>query len=241
MNKINKDLVSEEIWETTALRYVGFIDIMGFKDMVARSSHDEIYKMMQKINSAQKTASSINWNGNNKSNKLVKTTTYSDSIVIYSFSDSYDSLYSFICTIAGIYQDLLMEGIPHKGAIAFGKMTIDNERSIFFGQPLIDSYLLQEEVNFYGIIVHGTAQKGIETYRTLPFVDNYLCPLKNGNSFHISIRPIFWGIDQFKEDNVKLSSSLKSMRYNTSGHIRKYIDLTEEFLQSIIKTPNAEY
>lgn len=237
MNKINEDLVSEEIWETTAQRYVGFIDIMGFKDMVARSSHDEIYKMMQKINNAQKIYSSINWNGNNKSKKLVKTTTYSDSIVIYSFSDSYDSLYSFICTIAGIYQDLLMEGIPHKGAIAFGEMTIDNERSIFFGQPLIDSYLLQEEVKFYGIIVHGTAQKGIETYSTLPFVNNYLCPLKNGNSFHIAIRPIFWGTEEYNKHNEKLSNSLKSMRYNTSGHIRKYIDLTEEFLQTIPKTP----
>jgi hypothetical protein len=34
-------------------------------------------------------------------------------------------------------------------------MTLDYEKSIFFGQPLVDAFLLQDELKFYGIVVHG--------------------------------------------------------------------------------------
>ncbi len=40
---------SESAWEVTAARYVAYFDIMGFKDMVLRISHNEIYEMMKKI------------------------------------------------------------------------------------------------------------------------------------------------------------------------------------------------
>ena len=45
--------LSKADWEITTDRYVAFIDIMGFKDMVARSTHDEIYQMMKEIDKAK--------------------------------------------------------------------------------------------------------------------------------------------------------------------------------------------
>ena len=220
-------------WEITTNRFVGFIDIMGFKDMVARSSHDEIYEMMKKINDFQKFSTSIKWNINEENPQLVKTTTYSDSIMVYSLDGSFESLKSFTCTISALIHDLFAEGIPFKGSIAYGMMTIDMERSIFFGQPLIDSYLLQEEMKFYGIIVHGTAQRVIEDSNKTSFHISYLCPLKNGSSVHLTIAPMFWVVKGYDEQNEKLADSLRKMRYNTSGSIRKYIDLTEEYLETI--------
>lgn len=220
-------------WEITTNRFVGFIDIMGFKDMVARSSHEEIYEMMKKINDFQKLNTSVKWGQNENSPHLVKTTTYSDSIMVYSLDGSIESLNSFICTISALIHDLFAEGIPFKGAIAYGMMTIDIERSIFFGQPLIDSYLLQEEMKFYGIIVHGTAQRVIEDSNKTSFHIPYLCPLKNGSSVHLTIAPMFWIVKGYDEENEKLADSLRKMRYNTSGSIRKYIDLTEEYLDII--------
>ncbi len=141
MTEKNIKPISEEVWEITNQRYVGFIDIIGFQDLVARSTHNKIYGRMKKINDFQKQNARINW-GLADSSKLVRTTTYSDSIMIYSCSESVNSLNAFICTIAGLIQDLLMDGIPFKGAVAFGTMTLDMERSIFFGQPLIDAYLV---------------------------------------------------------------------------------------------------
>jgi|GEM_PF-6524711 len=68
-------------WITTTERYVGYIDIMGFKDMVARNSHEQIYEMMKKLDTKIKFNESMAWGGRDES--LIRTTTYSDSIMIY--------------------------------------------------------------------------------------------------------------------------------------------------------------
>ncbi len=133
-------------WKTTCKRYVGYIDIMGFKDMVARMSHEEIYDIMKDIGEARRDNETMDLSHREK--KLVSTTSYSDSIIVYSKDDSFEALDTFVDTMAGLSQDLIGDRVPFKGAIAFGLMTLDTENSIFFGQPLIDSYLLQEEILF---------------------------------------------------------------------------------------------
>lgn len=168
----------KENWDITAARYVVYLDIMGFKDLVSRTKHEAIYEMMKKINERKQFNSKVNWGKTNS--ELVKTTTYSDSIMIYSKDDSYESLYSTICTTSGLTNDLLTEGIPHKGALAFGIMTLDTQNSIFFGQPLIDAFLLEGEINFYGILVHGSAEIKIDVFntgkKTFPFL-NHICAI----------------------------------------------------------------
>lgn len=36
-------------WEPTCNRFVAFLDIMGFKDMVSRKKHADIYNMLNSI------------------------------------------------------------------------------------------------------------------------------------------------------------------------------------------------
>ena len=166
---------------------------------------------------------------------LVETTTYSDSIVIYSANDDRNSLDAIICTIAGLTQDLLSEGIPFKGALSAGLMTYDKENSIYFGQPLIDSYLLQEELHYYGIIVHGSAQEKIEEYEYMSFMHEYNCPLKKGKSKHLTIAPIYLSlpIKRFEKHDTKLINSVNSMKFTTSGHLRIYVDSTIDYIKTI--------
>ncbi|MCX5846307.1 MAG: hypothetical protein NTW12_08115 [Deltaproteobacteria bacterium] len=229
----------ENSWEITANRYVAYFDIMGFKDMVARFSHNEIYEMMKKIDKGIKLTTGINW-AKNPIN-LIKTTTYSDSIIIYSKDDSYDSLDSIISTVSALTNELLSNAIPHKGAIAFGTMTIDTVNSIFFGRPLIDAYLLQEELYFYGIVAHATIEQEIEKKKDRPvsFVMKYLCHFKNGNALHLTISPmfIFPAVPENQKMTDKLFASFDKLRFKTSGHLRKYIDNTEFYLNTV----NKEY
>src|SRR5688572_864192 len=98
-------------WPITTERYVAFIDIMGFKDMVARSTHDEIYQMMMTINESKSLNESVHWGGKENFD-LVRTTTYSDSIMVYSKDNSYASLRSFSCAVSGLTHDLFIEKIP---------------------------------------------------------------------------------------------------------------------------------
>lgn len=166
----------------------------------------------------------------------IRSTLYSDSIILYSRDDSEDSSRAIITTISSLTNDLISSGIPHKGALAFGKMALDNERSSFFGQPIIEAYLLQEELIMYGIVVHSSAEAEIdrlEIQETTVLFD-YLCPFKGGSSHHLTIPPIF--ADEFsnksdKEEQEALMKGIRGFRRKTSGHIRKYIDNTESFLK----------
>ena len=224
-------------WKNTDYRYVAYIDIMGFKNLVLRSTHSQVYSLMKKIKKTMEENEAMPWAGIIQ--KQVRSTSYSDSIILYSKNASFDSLRSIIASVSSLTNDLFELGIPHKGGIAFGKMTLDTENSIFFGQPLIDAFLLQEEVNFYGVVLHGTAQKEISIVnRETLLLKNYLCPLKEGSSFHLVIVPIF--LEEVEsEDKLdkryrkKLYDSLEKFRNHTSGHLRKYIDNTETFFKFI--------
>lgn len=217
-------------WEVTNNRFVGFLDIMGFKDLVMRNTHNNVYNIMQKISEFTRVNLEIKWNNNPD---LVRSSLFSDSLVLYSKDNTHASLYSIICTIANLSHLLLSEEIPFKGALAFGEMSMDFDKSIFFGQPLIDAYLLQEEVCFYGNVIHGTAQKIIENY-TLPFVEEYLVSFKKGKNTHLTITPIYlYGNKTYKyiTNNEVLFNSVHRMKYATSGNIRNYIDETERYLK----------
>ena len=231
-------------WEITAPRYVAVIDIMGFKDMVMRTQHDDLYKMMETIKSRSEFNASIEWSLNNVvfNQNSIRTTMYSDSIIIYSKNDSYESLYSIICTVSGLVNDLFIDTIPHKGAVSFGTMTLDIEKSIFVGEPLIDAYLLQEELYYYGIVLHGSVERKIDQLRlemnTFSFTKDYLCNFKNGNSKHLTIYPMyahppFKTDPKFKSESDKFYASLVKLRHKTSGHLRKYYDNTELYLNSL--------
>lgn len=235
MDKTTDTNTLDTAWGITCKRYVAFIDIMGFKDLVARNNHEDIYTLMKKMHHRRKMAENIQWG--QASSKLVTTTTYSDSIIMYSKDDTYNSMYSLICAVSALTNDLLIDGIPHKGAVAFGILTLDHENSIFFGQPLIDAYLLQEEINFYGIIMHGTAEEELNSHKkVMPFTKYYSCPFKVGYSNHLTIHPIFLDTstpEKFEEQRKGLFNSVKKFRFKTSGHLRKYIDNTDEYLKAM--------
>ncbi len=228
-------ITQKEEWEVTAKRFVAYIDIMGFKDMVAKESPYEIHKMLKEVIELTKNAQKAQL----FETVQVRFNSYSDSIMIYSKDDSFESLFSIIFNISTITNSLLVQGVPHKGALAFGNMTLDFKNSIFFGQPLIDAYLLQNELLFYGILVHATAEERIEldyngekSYAIKKSIKEYDCPLKKGNSFHLTIFPMYALLNdpKFQAGTVRILESMKKFRFKTSGHLRKYIDNTNKYL-----------
>lgn len=235
MTNLSDNEVLDDGWFVTTKRYVVVIDIMGFKDFVLRNTHDHVYNMMKNLNAKKKASENIKWH--EIDSKLVKTTNYSDSIMIYSKDGSLDSLTALVNTTASFTYGLFLEGIPHKGALAYGTMTLDISNSIYFGQPLIDAFLLQEELIFYGIVIHATAEIEIRnTKPVLGFLSSYLCPFKNGAAKHLTIRPMFSIIlnPESKTQKDLLDEAIKKLRYQTSGSLRKYIDVTENYLNTIV-------
>ena len=82
----------------------------------------------------------------------------------------------------GCYEDIVFSsahfanlfirnGYAINGVIAFGDVTHDEEKNICFGMPITDAHILQEDLFFYGIVLHKSANEKRLEYAGTPFVN----------------------------------------------------------------------
>lgn len=232
INKVDKS----KPWEISTDRYVGFIDIMGFKDMLTRRTHEEVYNLMQNVSKSVTSIQavySVDYESEADIDINITMILFSDSIMVFTRDAEQHSLENLVAAISALSESFFTDGIPHKGAIAYGKMTLDFKKSIFFGQPLVDAFLLQEELKFYGIVIHGTAEQ-IGDINEDESVLDYNCPFKNGYAKHLTVAPGVSLTEEFEEKTVDdLVDKVFKFRETTSGVLRKYIDNTFDYLQFV--------
>ena len=242
---MSKSIKRDKIWVTTTERFVVFLDIMGFKDFVSRNSHTDVYEMMTKISKSKEIIDGIvdeNAENDKYSDKGLYTTSFSDSIILFSKDDTSESLELISSCAAFIVADAMENSIPMKGAISYGTVSVNKAQQIYFGQPIIDAYLLQEEVQYYGIIAHNTidafiAKKQLrESLKEL--YTEVKTPLKTGVISHLNIKWFeFLNLDE-KDKEIRKNSFydyINKIKFNTSGHPRKYIDNTIALFETITK------
>lgn len=220
-------------WEDDSDRYIGFIDIMGFKDLVARRPHHEIKHMLLQMNQTRSILLKILGNSyksdSEKQDTRVRSVSFSDSVLFVTKSNSPKDLFNLSVSLGICQEAAIQSGLPTKGAISYGKLTADFERSIFFGQPIIDAYLLQDQLYYYGIIVDNNAetrlkqvlQENNEDFPHNHFI-NLPTPLKSGKVTHFNIRLRNLQVDQ-----------LDYLYNSVSGQARKYVDNTIEIYNTM--------
>lgn len=206
----------------SANRYVVFLDIMGFKNRVARNKHADLLKHLSKLN--DEITRIIGQFGNSN----IQLAQFSDSIVLFSNDTTEDSLKNIAKAARGIMQNAIKQGIPLKGAIAQGEITCDMTKQLFFGQALIDAYLLEENVQYYGVLVHHSAEKNVQDIPNL-FRD-IKAPLKSGRISHYELS---WYADDLKDLHVleDIQGKLYEIRLSVSDAPRKYIDNTLDVIE----------
>ena len=242
-----KKEMTENKWKTTNNRFVSFLDIMGFKDLVSRNSHEYVYKMMAKLSDARRhiektlTSSDID---KKYIDKDLYTTSFSDSIILFSADDTPESLEVILAATVFVISEAMANSIPIKGSIAHGEISVNKNEQIYFGQPIIDAYLLQEEVNYYGSVFHNSIDKYFaaklkkpeEAVKALFF--EVETPLKSGFSMHKNLNWFRFIYMQQKNDNslglIEFNRIMNQLRTMVSGAPRKYIDNT-------IKVHNSLY
>lgn len=196
----------------TKERFVTFLDIMGFKERVARNSHEDILESLQQLSNF--VSEKIN-----DSDKFVFTI-FSDSLIIFS-NDVTDETFDLILELSNsVVRKSISLGLPIKGALSKGECTIrSGDKMLFFGQPIIDAYLLEECVEMYNIVLHNT----VETYATRisPTDKLFDCnvQLKGGKSRHYTLAWFATNIQESQSDLMKIRNSV-------SGSPRRYIDNT---------------
>lgn len=208
--------------KNTTNRFVAFLDIMGFKERVARTNHSKLLTQLTNFNK------DITSHIGKYQNTEIQLAQFSDSIVLFSNDATQKSLKTLAEVTRGIMQAAIKQQIPIKGAIAQGQITCDIPKQLFFGQALIDAYLLEENIHYYGIIVHHTAENAImKLGNENNIFKDIKAPLKSGKIFHYELS---WYIDDnplnIEEKVNEIDAALKAIRQTVSDAPRKYIDNT---------------
>lgn len=211
----------------TRNRFVAFLDIMGFKDRVTRNNHNEVLKELETFQS------NISQYVGYHQAADIQLTLFSDSILIYSKDDTIDSLKALadITSHVMMYAIQQEKPIPLKGAIAAGIMTCNQTKQLYFGQALIDAYLLEENVKYYGVLVHHSAEKYLHDESITEF-RNIEAPLKSGNISHYELMWYATKINSDVPEQKSLEQCLSNLRLTVSDEPRKYIDNTKRVIKN---------
>ncbi len=223
-------------WKTTDNRFVAFLDILGFKDLVARNSHEYIYELLQSITHTKKVikdASAHPTIMKELGDVDVHIVNFSDSIALFSKNDDPKNFKYFLLSVRWIFTEAIKKGIPLKGGFAHGTVSLNKTDQIYYGQAIIDAYLIEEEVNYYGVVAHNSIDKYMFDNK-IPEIDKILfeseTPLKCGNIVHTNIN---WFKIMKYETIEDLKNKIESYRNTSSGSPRRYVDNTLHVLEKV--------
>lgn len=220
-------------WNKSADHFVLYMDIMGFKERVVRNSHDKVLNELKDFKSRNNKLKDILEDRNGERLRLVQ---FSDSIILASINGDQESLIAIIKASIILMWNALESGFAIKGAIAKGKMTFDEIDRIYFGAPLVDAFLLEEELKFYGIVFHHTVEDSLSILLSKSdmkhLVSNKTIYLKSGKSQHYTVA--YHQVNKSFEKNDMLNEiefRLQHIGHTVSGGPRIYIDNTKDYIQ----------
>ena len=212
-------------------RFLAYFDIMGFKDLIYRNDHAKVEGIIDKMTECVEAINSVADEHINNGNPemAVKPAMFSDSVIFVSQSDDIvDACYTIF--VASCFMWSMFDNeIPIKGALAYGRFTADFEKSKFFGRPLVDAYLLAEEVHFYGAVLHHTIENFLhgKTHKSLDLIQPHLkkkpVPMKGGNIAHLFVD---WTHHVGTTDDKSAETMMDGFYRTVSGSTRKYVDNT---------------
>jgi len=200
---------------TGKLKYLFYLDILGFKDLINEKSPEDLYTTIDKCLDIFYTWESFN--------ELFSTLYFSDTIIFYQTSEEYKQV-SFldIYGIAGqIYSKLLSEGIPVRGAITYGEFTVkldsNGRNNIYFGGAFIEAVDLEKNVNWVGIIISRSAYIGIDKKIFDAFIrENVFEKREDGclllNPFY-QIRASCFDVNAYEAAGETFLDELKAVKY----------------------------
>ncbi len=215
-------------------KFVLYLDIMGFKERVNRTSIEELEKQLLFFKTKNNKLKPLLEGKDNK--KLIDMAQFSDSIVLVSVGGGVEDL-NRICKAAVILMQTALEtGFALRGAIAKGQMVFEKENQLFFGKALVDAYLLEEELCYYGVVFHESMEEIVSNVingnKYYP-IEDIVIPLKKGKSKHYHVA---WHKMTAKLAKGDISSDatiwLRDLRKTVSGNPRVYLDNTIAIIES---------
>ncbi|HAX23194.1 MAG TPA: hypothetical protein DCY64_23305 [Hydrogenophaga sp.] len=142
-------------------RYLLFLDILGFSELVETRGHEDVYATIEKA-----LEPFHRWE---RLNGQFRTIYFSDTFVYYQESKGYgDWAFLDIYAIGGmVLSALLAARIPARGAISFGEFEVKSDSSsrhqLYFGRAMVEAYRAEQREKWIGITILPSAWKPYDT------------------------------------------------------------------------------
>ena len=215
-------------WNQDAERLLLYADIMGFKNRIYTSSHAEIKK--QFIEFRERLIKGLSQFTKTDNIRVVQ---FSDSILIVAKGTD-SRMFNLITKAAARLMHVAIErGFAIKGVLSKGVFMMDQDRQIYFGKPLVDAALLYDELKFYGVAVHHTAEKVVKAFMSAerPYSNTRVC-LKTGKVCHYHLCWHLLNKSLASEDISETAIEwLNRIAATVSGEPRVYIDNTIDMIK----------
>lgn len=232
--KIVRNAEKKVAWKDDAERLLLYADIMGFSHRVTLNNHKDLKKYLQKFKQSWETRIKPLENGG-----YLKSVQFSDSILLV-VNGTDEKMFNIITKAAVcLIQSAIRLGFPIKGVIAQGKFSYDKENELYFGLPLVEAYQLHDEIYYYGIVVHHSAEMTVKRYAdaTKPYTKTAV-PLKKGKTSHYHLS---WHLlnENLSTGNIKdlVNVWLDKIEEGVSGTPRIYVDNTRD----VVKKDNTNW
>lgn len=192
-------------------KYLLYVDILGFKDIVRKKPPEDIYAIVDNCLEVFYRLERLN--------QIFSPIYFSDTIIFYQSCEEYiETAFADIYAMAGnIFTTLMASGIPIRGVISFGDFNVKNDsqnrNNIFYGDTLIEAYETESKQKFIGIVLTPTAYKNIsqDTLNAL-INENVFYKMENGNLYlnpFYSIRGFYYYENPLSEGGRDLIEELK--------------------------------
>lgn len=137
-------------------RWFCYFDLLGFENLVSTKNIERITDLYKKA------LDHLDISAEEKKKNGIYISWFSDTFIIYSRGGR-DKDFSNIESISRLFfQHLVLNKIPVRGSLTFGKLYSQQERNIFIGPALIDAYKYGEGQNWLGFILTPTAMEQMD-------------------------------------------------------------------------------
>lgn len=218
-------------WGQDVERLVLYLDIMGFTHRVTTYSHQKVKETLKSFEQEwQKRIKNL------QVNDQLRFVQFSDSIILVANGVDYKMFNLITKAAVNLMQVSIKMEIPIKGVLAQGLFSFESNPELCFGKPLVDAYELHEEVYFYGIVVHHTAESTVKRFcnEDNPYCKNQI-PIKKGKTSHYHLS---WNmLKNLGPGNItdECNEWLDIIEEGVSGSPRIYVDNTRFVLNNDVK------
>lgn len=168
--------------------HVACLDVLGFTKALQNDVHSLFQAYYVAIDMAQRTVESYTFvqkypgvthiDGSRPEGSEVlefphieKVAVFSDSIFVFTKTESPDALTNLCEYCFLIYRKFLSLGLPLRGGIASGEAIVQPQSNIFLGQAIVDAWQIEQSLDLTGIVLDQNLESPATTEAEASFRD----------------------------------------------------------------------